>query len=192
MDVYKKWIVLAAVPLILMGCSDRFAEKANESQEEDQPSVETTDNSEVDVVQEEQNQNDETDQVVTAEDVQKAVDHNEVEKKEIMDDLEIEAKEEFRDPTDFAKYVSKVVFNFQNGKMAAEDYYNFIQQHGSEKLIEGYPETKAEAMVVLETLQNMLIEKRDQTTVYILSEVGFNRNKREGYYYRLEKDGPDE
>ena len=178
---WKHLVMFIFIMLVTAGCNDAIVQKAEEMEPLDES------------IEEEQKELDESENLEIEQpsdsDVEFAVQNNEFEKRHVIDNTPAEQKEEYKDPEEFAKFASRILFDFQNDNLDAEEYYNFLINYGSDNAVENLPEAKDNAIAVLESLQNLFIDNEMGGDEYIITNVGYSKGKSEGYFYRMIKNG---
>ena len=100
-----------------------------------------------------------------------------------VDSLEVEKKAQYEDETEFSKYAAQVLYYFYTLQISPKQYYEFIMEHGSEKVKSELPSEK-DAIAILFNLQEMFKKQNINGESYTLTNVALDRVKREGNFYR--------
>lgn len=97
--------------------------------------------------------------------------------------VEVETKDTYEDPVEFSKYASQILYNFYISQIDPTTYYNFLVQHGSERVKEELPSEK-DAIAIFTSIQDSFKQQNLTGDSYTLTNVAFDRMKREGNFYR--------
>lgn len=100
-----------------------------------------------------------------------------------------ENKEQYNDELEFAKYVSKQIFDFYNLQLTPEEYYTFIKNHGAADLKSEleFINNEEEAILFFTNVQGLLKDQKMISTKYEITEVNLNSGRSEGFFYRREQ-----
>lgn len=97
--------------------------------------------------------------------------------------IEGETKDTYEDPAEFSKYASQILYNFYISQIDASKYYTFLMQYGSERVKEELP-SEEDAIAIFTSIQDSFKKQNITGDSYTLTNVAFDRMKREGNFYR--------
>lgn len=97
--------------------------------------------------------------------------------------IEVEIKDTYEDPIEFSKYASQILYNYYISQIKPEEYYRFLLQHGSERVKADLP-SEVDAVAIFTSIQDSFKKQNITGDAYTLTNVDFNRMKREGNFYR--------
>lgn len=101
----------------------------------------------------------------------------------LMDSVDVIERDHYEAGSEFAKLVGRELYNFYTLKVTPEEHYAFLSKYGSENALKDIP-TKENAIQVLGMLQDMYRKQNITGDSYVLTEVIYDRFKKEGHFYR--------
>jgi hypothetical protein len=108
---------------------------------------------------------------------------NDLDHVKLMDSIEFTQKDQYDDVNEFAKYAGHMLYQFYTLQVTPAQYYDFLKKYGSKNNLKKIP-TEEDAINILTSLQDMFKKQNITGENYVLSEVVFDRLKREGHFYR--------
>ncbi|MGS2779883.1 hypothetical protein ACVBAX_21330 [Robertmurraya sp. GLU-23] len=108
---------------------------------------------------------------------------NDLDVLEEVSNIEVETKDQYEDATEFSKYASQVLYNFYLSQIDAKKYYDFLLQHGSERVKSELPSEK-DTIAIFTSIQESFKKQNITGDSYTLTNLSFDRMKREGNFYR--------
>ncbi|QXE03524.1 hypothetical protein [Terribacillus sp. DMT04] len=175
----RKLIVLSftLTLVFLVGCSDSFVEKAKETQ-----GKQVEDNETEDIKSEQELENFYKEYEKPISDSLQENDLDELEEIEKNESVSKQINE--KDPESFAQYVAAILFSFENGELKAEQYYEFLSNYGSDKVVADLPKDKHDGVHIFESIQELYKESNPAAKDYTLSKLQYSQGKVEAYFYR--------
>lgn len=172
-------ISLAAACLLLSGCSGgKFVEEVEKTEVK---------NNEVEKEKKAKKAYDEKEQKEMYEKLEKPMDEvimeNDLDSVTIMDSIEFTKQDQYQDGREFAKFAAQVLYQFYTLQITSEQYYEFLKDYGSERVLKELP-TEEDAITILSTLQGMYKKQNIAGENYVLTEVSYDRLKKDGSFYR--------
>ncbi|MDE3841008.1 hypothetical protein C0966_17225 (plasmid) [Bacillus methanolicus] len=176
---FKAMLSFLAVCVFLSGCSgDKFTEEVKKTEAKNQ---------EIKKTQKEKEAVDNKELKEFYEDLEKPLDEviqeNDFDTVKIMDSIKATQQDHFQDGKEFAKYAAQILYQFYTLQISPDQYYEFLVKYGSESVKKDLP-SKEDALNILTNLQNMYKKQNMNGENYVLTEVTYNRFKREGWFYR--------
>ncbi len=162
--------------LTLTACSDPITEEANESKKEKEKAAQAE-------KEKEKNKYKIYDDM--EEPLEEVVKEAEVEERNVVDS-NYEVKDSYKEPQQFANFTAKQLFDFYTLKSTPEDYFNYIDKYGSERLKKDMPvlNEKESGVTFLTNVQGLFEEQGALGKQYELTDVKLNTSRREGHFYR--------
>lgn len=89
------------------------------------------------------------------------------------------------DETEFARSIAAAMFNFFTFKWSPEEYYSFLNVHGSRYYRNDVLAKEEEAILLFKNVQGLLKDRTEHIPEeYEITEVILNKGKSSGYFYR--------
>lgn len=186
--MYKKYYAtLFLVIIFLTACNDRIIDEAEGIQQlKDNEVIEQED------LRDKQMEALKENETSIHEAVEIALEQRE-EKSKVEIAENIVEKEKFTNEEEFAQYVAKIMYDFQTQEMTAEEYYNFIMNHGSRVLLSNFDEVNKNLTIEgFSSSQNKMNEHDLEYRGYSLSEITLDEPEIYGYFYRTVIRGEEE
>ncbi|MEU2529964.1 hypothetical protein ABZ737_33230, partial [Streptomyces sp. NPDC013087] len=98
-------------------------------------------------------------------------------------DKDIEAKEEFTDVEEFARYTADILYKFQTLQLDARTYYQFMKTYGTEELKNSLPQEE-DAIAIYKSIQDAYLKENMHGESYQVTKPVLDRLGRNGYFYR--------
>ncbi|WP_368502718.1 hypothetical protein AB3N04_01065 (plasmid) [Alkalihalophilus sp. As8PL] len=109
----------------------------------------------------------------------------ELEELNVLDNMKVKVLSEYDDPTEFALYVSDILFKFYNRTISPTDYLSFLNEHASHEFKRDFLTGDAEDdLLNIQAVQATFEDHQVLHTSYKVSEVKLKGGQREGYFYR--------
>ncbi|MDC3424289.1 hypothetical protein NC797_07175 [Aquibacillus sp. 3ASR75-11] len=176
--MYKKGISIWLLTIILLvGCnSDKLVDKAKEMNS-------TNDETNQKVEKELKEKNEELYKQLERP-LDEVIQDNDLDQVEVIKNEEdVQVKTSYSNANEFAKYAGKQLYMFQTLELTPNGFYEFLKSHASSSRLKKMVKEKDSAILVFTNVQS-LYKQNGTPNSYQLSKVNFNRNKREGYFYR--------
>lgn len=172
----KVFSALVATSLFLTACNSKFDEEAERVNKLKNEAKETSskDSDQEQLKEQYKEMEKPLDEVIM---------ENDLDKVQEVPSIEVEVKSEYQDPVEFSKFVSQKLYNFYISQITPEEYYKFLTEYGSERVISELP-TEKDAISILKSIQDMFKQQNITGESYTLTNIALNRLKNEGSFYR--------
>lgn len=101
----------------------------------------------------------------------------------LINDKEVEAKEEFTDVEEFVRYTADILYKFQTLQLDAKTYYHFMTTYGTEELKKNLPHEE-DAVAIYKSIQDAYLKENIHGESYQVTKPVLDRLGRNGYFYR--------
>lgn len=98
-------------------------------------------------------------------------------------DKEVEAKEEFTEVEEFARYTADILYKFQTLQLDANTYFQFMTTYGTEELKNSLPHEE-DAVAIYKSIQDAYLKENIHGESYQVTKPVLDRLGRNGYFYR--------
>lgn len=116
---------------------------------------------------------------------EEAVQHNALDKAVVLTHDVPKAKESYKDRNEFARYISYVLFQYHTLQIDGKSFYQKIKPFMHPQFEEMLPSTTERREQMFTTVQKLFAEHLNSPIInYEVTEVAYNDNTREGYFYR--------
>ncbi|MCM3216751.1 hypothetical protein M3612_19895 [Niallia taxi] len=165
---------------ILTGCTNgdplvKEAKKINESQKKEESQQVNNDQSDKELQEFYEEQAKPMEEVIEELDKEEAT--------LLTTDKEVEAKEEFTDVEEFARYTADILYKFQTLQLDAKTYYQFMTTYGTEELKNSLPHEE-DAVAIYKSIQDAYLKENMHGESYQVTKPVLDRLGRNGYFYR--------
>lgn len=168
------------IVILLSSCSNKLVDEAIKTQEMNQIKIE-----EEEIKLEEEKEEQRELYKSMEKPLEEVIQENALDQKKVINQEEdISEKTNFTDETEFALYVSSVLFDFRNGTISPEEYFSFLSKHSAKDIKKEFPTDKETALLIYSNIQSLFKDNDIKPESYITSEVTLNASKKEGHFYR--------
>lgn len=179
MKIVKTFLVLTMSTSILVACSNKVTQEAENVAKKNELNKQEKENKE---------KNDKEELTKLYKNLERPIEEViEANEKEVLHtvDTKVINKDKYEDPSMFSKKVAEVMFNFYSGDLSPEGYCSFLENHGSKSIIEELIPNQKDGILFAASVQQLILdETKKPSQTYQISELKFNEQGTEAYFYR--------